>query len=317
MTKKTLTLLIPLFNEADNITHFFTEIHPILQKIEKEKKFSLQLKFFDNASTDETFNNLVSYAKSITEYPVEVISWVRNYGVMTSIFGALHYVSTDFVLVLDFDLQDPPDLILNLLEKLDGGFNFVYGVRIFRNENLRMRVLRSIFSVLASILGINSSKPVESGMWLLSKAVIEDLKENPPTTNYIAGVLGTRGFHSASVPYSRRERKHGSSKFSIIKYIGYASEALLSNPYKFMRTALVLGAASISFGLAIELFFLANRYIFHIDIPNGVPLTVLLQIVTSAGVFILLGIIGEYVARVFKTISRPEVPIINRRVKLN
>ena len=317
MKNTSLTIVAPIFNEIENIPNFFAEIIPILNSIEDRYEIEVQLKFFDNASTDGTYDALVLFARDIENFPIEVISWIRNYGVMASIFGGLHYTDTDLVLILDFDLQDPPELILELVEKSRQGFSFVYGRRAARTEGVRMRLLRKAFMGFAKLLGINSDEPVESGAWLLNKYVVEDLKTNPPTTNYLAGALGRRGFHSSSVAYIRRDRAFGSSKFSLLRYLGYGSEALLSNPHKFMRAAMALGVASVSFGIAIEIFFFANRYIFHVNIPNGIPLTVLLQIVSSASIFILLGIIGEYVARVFQSISRPEIPIIARQIKLN
>ena len=314
MKNKSLTILSPVYNEVENIDYFLKKMLPILVNLSSQYNLDVKLKILDNGSTDETVDGLTRRLNdSIVKF--EIVSWIRNYGVMTSIYGGIIETDTDALVVIDFDLQDPPDLIGPMVERWLSGDSFVYGSRVRRFEKLPIKVLRKIFNTFANVLKINSGVPVESGLWLLDKNVVNDLIANPPTTKYLAGAVGKRKYKSSYINYIRDIRVHGESKFSMNRYFRYAAEALFSNPYRIARMSIFSSLLVLFFGGIIEIFLIACRYIFEIQIPNGLISVILLQVISFSGIFLALGVLGEYVAHIYSSVCRPAKTIAKLRIK--
>ena len=144
---------------------------------------------------------------------------------------------------------------------------------------------------------------------MLDRAVIEDLRVNPPQTTYLAGILQSRGYPRKTIQYSRTTRKIGESKFGLKKYFSYAFEGLVQHPLRFMR--LFLSASFITvltlMTLVIVLIF---EKVFRLSyIPSGITLLFSTQVLSASIIILLLGVVGEYVARIFKSQSRIEIPV--------
>lgn len=315
MTYKSLTVMTPVFNEVKNVDYFLEKMVPQLHSLSSIHELEVKLTIIDNCSTDETVELLLRKLSAIPGINFEIISWVRNYGVMTSIYGGIIESNTDALVVIDFDLQDPPELIGSLVERWLSGDSFVYGSRAKRLENLSIKALRKIFYLLAGALRVNSSVPVESGLWLLDRNVVNDLIANPPATRYLAGAVGLRDYKSSYITYSRNKRLHGESKFSTKRYFGYAFEALFSNPHRIARISIGFSFFTIVFGGILETFLLICRYFFEIQIPNGLISSILIQVLSFSGIFLALGVIGEYVANIYTSVCRPAKAIAKLRIK--
>jgi len=315
LKKKSLTILSPVFNEVENIDYFLQKMVPVLQSLSRLYQLDVTLKIVDNCSTDDTVKVLSGKLDEISNINFEIISWIRNYGVMTSIYGGIIDSNTDAIVVIDFDLQDPPELIEYMVERWISGDGFVYGSRAKRFETLSVKAMRKIFNTVARFLKINSGVPVESGLWLLDKYVVEDLIANPPATKYLAGAVGIREYRSSYITYSRNKRLHGKSKFSTRRYFGYAFEALFSNPHRIARISIGLSLFTILFGVMVEAFLLTCRYLLDIQIPNGLITSILIQVVSFSGIFLALGVIGEYVANIYTAVCRPAKTIAKLRIR--
>lgn len=309
MSKKSLTIISPTYNEVENVRNYFDEMIPIVKEIENVFGLEVIVTILDNCSTDATFESLLKHCSETNGLKFKLVSWVRNYGVTASTYGGIAAVETDAVVVIDFDLQDPPKLIPQLVKLWIEGNDFAYGSRIKREETWKLKVLRRLFNSLGKLLRINASIPVESGMWLLDRKVIIDLISNPPSTKFLAGAIGNRGYRSSFIKYDRRARLYGSSKFSIAKYFNYAFEALLSNPLRIARLSISFSFVTFSLGGLLEVFLLVCRYAFHLEIPNGLISTIFFQVVVYSVIFLALGVIGEYLSGMYSVVFRPESPI--------
>lgn len=315
MKNKSVTILSPVYNEIENVDYFLQAMIPELVSLAEQHKLDILLKIIDNCSTDETVKTLSGKLEEFPNINFEIVSWIRNYGVMTSIYGGLIESSTDAIVVIDFDLQDPPELIGDLVNRWISGDGFVYGSRTKRFETFSHRLMRRIFNTVARLLKVNSGVPVESGLWLLDKNVVEDLIANPPATKYLAGVIGTRQYKSSYITYERKRRMHGKSKFSAKRYFEYAFDALFSNPHRIARITISLSLFTIIFGVFVEAFLLVCRYLLEIQIPNGLISSILIQVLSFSGIFLALAVIGEYVANIYIAVGRPEKTIAKLRIK--
>jgi dolichol-phosphate mannosyltransferase len=300
-------ILVPVHNEEATLDSFFESVEPILDSLEKHYKVRTSYRFLDNLSTDKTIQ-VLRYWKEKIEREINVLSWIRNYGVMTSIYGGLHSTRADAVMVLDADLQDPPELITEFFAKFLEGYTFVCGKRTKRTEHFSIRLGRFLFRALYRLLRKDEDVPVESGAWLLDKSVIKDLIVNPPSTSYLAGALTSRGYRRATIPYRRNIRLAGKSKFSLFNYGKYAFEGLASSPVRLMRVALFSSFFLNILILILFLFFIASKFIFGANVLGGITLILFIQVFSFSLITMLLGLIGEYLSRVFQNTARLEIP---------
>ena len=304
-----LEILVPVFNEEASIPYFINQVNAVLGQLENEyKDTTVSYRFLDNNSSDNTVGELVKMQK-INSRKIEIVRWVRNYGVMNSIYGGLIETHADAVMVIDVDLQDPPELILDFYSRFRSGFELVTGRRVKRTESRKYTFGRIIFNYIYKTLNSTKSSPAESGAWLMSKNVVKDLEINPPPTSYLAGVLGNRKYTKYEISYERVERKYGDSKFSFIKYLSYAFEAIVTVPRKLMHFLFVISSCVC---LLLFLFFgyvIVAKYFLDSHIPKGVALIFAGQVLTFAITLLMLTIVAEYLTRIFENTARLELPV--------
>ena len=308
---KVVTLLIPTFNEIDSVEKFFNNISSPIDSI--RNKFGIQTKFVfvDNASTDNTHLSIFDYCIK-NNFSFQIIRWVRNYGVMTSVFGGLRFAieDSDSIVVFDFDLQDPPELIFQLVAAWVSGSLVVTGLRIKRKEKLRISMGRKIFRFLYRILGEKHSTIVESGAWLLDQKVARDLIANPPSTTFLAGVIQSRNYNRVIIPYHRADRTIGNSKFSFLKYLKYGFDGIISVPFKFMRLVIGLGLIMVAGTSSLLLLVLFRKFFLGVTPADGLTLLLTVIVTVFAFIVLLLGVLGEYISRIFENTGRiPETVV--------
>jgi dolichol-phosphate mannosyltransferase len=309
-----IEILIPVYNEADSIDEFFKIFSGFISSL-KAMYPNVITHFLDNCSTDGTFEILeTKCSNSIEQY--KITSWVRNYGVMVSVFGGMTDSKADVVFILDFDLQDPPELIYEMLEWRQKGYLLVTGQRVTRIENKSLTILRNTFKLIHRVLGSKKNSRIESGFWLIDKLIIWDLKANPPVSKHLAGTIESRGYKHRMVPYSRRARLSGESKFNFARYLGYAFEGLVAVPSKLVRFIMLNGLILIMFTSFVLVFLLIQRFILHSIESTGLTLIILFQFVSLAFSALIMGLVGELLVRVFINTAKIEKPIAHKVIEV-
>jgi dolichol-phosphate mannosyltransferase len=301
ISRTDFTLLIPVYNEEETVENVIESTKESLDYI-KSKGFSVKILFVNNASTDKTLAMIQN--ESQLDKSIEVISWIRNYGIGASVYNGLIQSNSKVTMVFDCDLQDPPNLISEFFDLWQQGNKFVYGVRIQRIESKLTGISRRIFRNLARFVGGNGSNKVESGTWLLDEKITEDLAANPPTTDYLAGSLANRNYNSVFIEYQRNERLVGISKFNFWSYLKYAVGGLLGDNLRLLRFSLALGLLNLLIGSFLLLLAIIARYLLSIQIPMGLLSTLSLNYLFGSATLIALGLLGEYVGRIFLSTSR-------------
>lgn len=310
---KVITLLVPTFNEIEAVENFFSKIIDPISEIKRKYGLSTEFLFVDNASTDNTIFSIYENCKK-RDYSFKIIRWIRNYGVMTSIYGGLKFISkkNGATIIFDFDLQDPPELIVHLVDSWVAGSVLVTGLRIKRAENFKIALGRRIFRLIYKLLGQRNEAMVESGVWLLDEKIIQDLISNPPSTIYLAGVLQNRNYSRTVIPYERLKRTTGKSNFSLIKYLRYGFEGLISVPFKFMRLVFLTGAVLVASTIGLLFFVLFRKYFLDVSPTDGVTLIFVVLVTLFSFVILLLGILGEYISRIFENTGRIEETVVDQ-----
>jgi len=245
------------------------------------------------------------YLRNFTEHNpnVKVISLSRNFGHQIAITAGIDMASGDFVAVIDGDLQDPPELIADMYRKALTGFDVVYGKRRTRaGETIFKKATAAGFYRLLNYM-CEIEIPTDTGDFrLMSRKVVDAFKQMRERHRFVRGMVPWLGFKSVPLEYDRAERFAGETKYPLKKMLAFATNAILSFSSKPLTMAIRLGFLTILAGLVGAAYMLYLKLFTSIPVPGLTA--ILLSIVLFSGVQILLiGVVGEYIARIFEEIK--------------
>jgi len=301
--KKMISICIPVFNEAQNLPVAITEIKNLF--LGPLNTYTPEVIVTDNASTDDTWNVLQKLAAETVW--IKGYRFSRNFGYQNSIFAGLTLATGDAVVELDADLEDPPKIILDFVKHWEAGFDVVYGVRAKRYAPWLMRLLFSSFYRLLDRIS-DVKIPKDSGDFrLLDRKVVRVLTSLPERNLYLRGLVAYLGFKQKAVVYDRNPRVSGSSKFRFFQYIALALDALTAFSKAPLRLTSLLGFSLFGFSLLLGVYYLISYFLFGTQVQGFVTLVVLMLFLQSIN-FILFGVFGEYLSRIFDdSKNRPRV----------
>lgn len=301
-----ISVAIPVFNEEQALPELLGRVTRVLDGIPGGPH---EIVVVDDGSTDGTFDVLT--AEMQRDRRVVAIALSRNFGHQLALTAALDHVSGDLVVVMDGDLQDSPEAIETLLARQRDGYDVVYARRTKRKEAWFLRACYFLFYRLATRLS-QTPLPVDAGDFaVLTRRVVDRLKEVPEHQRYLRGLRAWVGFRQTGIPIERAERRKGRSKYDSFRLIGLALDGLLAFSVAPLRGATILGL------LAVGVSILFALYAVYVKVVGGTTpqgFTALIVAMTFlAGVeLIVLGIVGEYVGRVYEEVKRRPHYIIDR-----
>lgn len=306
-SRKLISICVPVYNEEDNVGPLCERVRTVMQKL--EDRYDYEVLFTDNRSEDRTFERLASLA--LEDRRVRVIRFSRNFGFQRSILANYTNARGDAAIQLDCDLQDPPELIAEFLRRWEEGYEVVYGIRGNRpQENALIFRMRRLFYRLIDALS-EDPLPHDAGDFrLIDRRVIEELRHVRDQQPYLRGLIAAMGFRQIGVPYDRAARQRGSSKFGFWRLVGLALDGILHHSTVPLRLATAIGFVMCGVAFFGALYFLIARS-FGADWPEGwasLSVLVLFSIGLNA---LLLGIIGEYIGRIFKNVKPMPLVIID------
>ncbi len=290
-----LSIVAPVFNEEDGIYTF----HRRLLQVLEQANISFEILYVDDGSVDKSLNVLLEIVEH--DYRTRVIKLSRNFGHQLAITAGLDYSLGDAVVVIDSDLQDPPEIILEMLELHRQGFDVVYGVRASRlSESRFKRATAKFFYRLLSRLS-DHSIPIDVGDFrLLDRKVVEALKKCPENNRYMRGLVSWVGFRQTPLKYHREGREFGSTHYSLSKMIILALDGITSFSDKPLKVVLTFGMTLSISSFAYMFFAVVSRILDPTKLILGFT-TIISLITLMAGIQLLsLGLIGLYVGRIFK-----------------
>lgn len=308
-----ISIVVPVFNEETNVLPFYAAVCEVTQKLDVEYRF--EFVFTDNHSGDATFGLLRSLAAKDTR--VRAYRFSRNFGFQRSIMTGYTKARGDAAIQLDVDLQDPPELMEKFLREWKLGAEVVYGVRVQRKEAWLTNVQRTIFYRLIDRLS-EEKIPVDAGDFrLISRRVIELLKTFDDTRPYLRGTIATLGFKQVGIPYSRNARERGESKFPFSKLVSLALDGILNHSIVPLRISTYIGLfVSVTTFLAIVGYVVA-KVIFGSGWPPGFATLAALILVGISVNAMLLGIVGEYLGRMYQQMKKQPLSIVEQTAGLN
>lgn len=304
-----ISLVIPLFNEEAIIDQLVERLNALMDAAEME----IEVVLVNDGSRDRTEELIVALALSDSRY--QVISLSRNFGHQAALTAGLqHARATDAVMILDGDLQDPPELLDTFYASYKEGYDVVYGVRKKRKEGLFKRIAyRAFYRMLKSMSLIDI--PLDSGDFsLVSRRVVDLINAMPEESRFIRGMRAWTGFRQIGLEYERSARMAGDSKYSLRALIRLAYNGIFNFsefPIKFITR---LGLTAIVISLIYSVYALVMK-IFYNTVPEG--FTALIFVISMFGGIQLfsIGIIGEYVTRIFFQSKQRPLYVVKTRIR--
>lgn len=310
MKKRLLSIIVPVYNEESNVEIFYSTVIAVANTL--SHKYDFEIVFTDNHSTDRTFEILTKIARQ--DKRVRVYRFSRNFGFQRSIFTGYVKAMGDAAIQLDCDLQDPPDLIPEFVRLWEEGFQVVYGIRRSRKESRLITSFRKFFYRLIDLLS-EDKLPCDAGDFrLVDRRVLDELKKIEDYQPYLRGTIATLGFSQIGIHYDRAERIRGESKFSFRQLIGLAVDGILNHSILPLRISTYIGLAVSIFTFLGLVGYSIGRIFFGQNWPAGFATTTALILLSLSLNALFLGIIGEYLGRIYQQVKKRPFTIIEHEI---
>lgn len=295
-----LSIAVPVHNEEGVLPSLLMRTSALLDNIPGGPH---ELIFVDDGSSDKTFAILEDAARQ--DARIMVISLSRNFGHQAALTAALDHVTGDATVIMDGDLQDAPEAIPQFVELHNQGFDVVYAQRISRKESWPLRLCYCIFYRIMSKLS-DVQLPLDAGDFgLMSRRVVEQLRRMPEHHRYLRGMRTWVGFKQIGVPVEREERYAGKRKYSFFRLIMLAADGVFAFSIVPIRVAAFLGATVSCFSMLYAVYALYAK-LFLQQSPKGFTALIMTVTFLSGVLLFFLGVIGEYVGRIYEeTKARP------------
>lgn len=296
-----ISVAVPLRDESATLPELRRRLRAVL---DAEPGGPHEIVFVDDGSTDDTPAALEE-ARS-ADPCLAVVTLSRSFGHQTALAAALDHATGDVVVVMDGDLQDPPEAIPGFLERYRAGFDVVYAERVARKEGLFLRLAYFLFYRLIARLA-TIPLPLDAGDFaLLSRRVVDEIARAPERHRYLRGLRTWVGFRQTGIPVERGERVAGRSKYGLAELLGLAGDGIFAFSIVPLRAATLCGGLTVAGSLLFGAYSLWARF-FRDESPKGFT-ALILTIIFMGGVQLLfLGVVGEYLGRVYEEVkARPQ-----------
>ncbi len=304
-----VSVAIPLYNEEEILPELLRRTRAVLGALPGGPHETVLV---NDGSSDRTLELLEEAAAE--DERVVVVSLSRNFGHQAALTAALDYVTGDVAVVMDGDLQDAPETIPAFLEQYEKGYDVVYAQRVGRKEAWWLRLAYFLFYRLLARMS-SLRLPVDTGDFaLMSRRVVEQLRRAPEYHRYLRGLRTWVGFRQVGVPVERSRRASGKSKYSLLKLLGLAFDGIFAFSVVPLRAAAVLGA------IAIGLSAVFGAYVLYVKVvvgqsPQGFTALILVITFLSGVNLFFLGVIGEYLGRVYEQVKDRPLYVVGKLVR--
>jgi glycosyltransferase involved in cell wall biosynthesis len=305
MSKIQLSVIIPVYNEEKNLPIIYERLLKVIAAL----VVSYQFIFINDGSVDDSINIIKAFSKENTN--VKYIDFSRNFGHQVAVTAGLDICEGDATVIIDADLQDPPELIINLYQKMMEGFNVVYARRrIRKGESFLKKITAKVFYRLMDRI-TTVRIPLDTGDFrIIDRKIINTLKNMPEQQKYLRGQIAWAGFKQTFVEYDRDERLLGKTGYTYSKMLRFAFDGITSFSNFPLKFASFLGFTFSGISFILILFALYEKIILHNTVRGWTSL--ILVVLFLGGIQLLsIGIIGEYIGRISANIRNRPLYVVN------
>lgn len=310
--KELLSIIIPCYNEEEVIQATYERLKSVLQKL----SLNYEMIFVDDGSKDQTLAILEDFASK--DKNLKIISFSRNFGHQPAVSAGLEYAKGDYAVIIDADLQDPPEEIPKMLElAIKENANVVYGVRKERKgETFFKKFTAYLFYKIINSLS-DVPLPINTGDFrLVDKKVLENYKQLKERNKYIRGLISWMGFKQIPYYYVREPRFAGKTKYPLSKMIKFATTALLYFTKKPLKLATTIGFFSIFLGIFLTIYVFVSLFFRPQLTVSGWASTIIIIIFFGGVQLLTIGVIGEYIGSIFDEVKNRPLYIIDKKYNL-
>jgi len=304
--KPKIAVIIPCYNEEDNVKAVYDRLTEVLNST----NYQYDLIFIDDGSKDNTLNELLKLYEK--DHKVKIIAFSRNFGKEIALSAGLDYADADAVIPFDADLQDPPEVILDLLSKFEEGYDVVNAVRSKRDGEtfLTKFTSKAFYRIINKLTNIEIPQDV-GDFRLVSKDALNAIKGIRERKSFMKGIFAWVGFKTTSVYYERAPRHAGKTKWNYLKLIDLAIEGITSFSTVPLRLASLLGIL-VSLTAFLYAVWITISKLLYGNPVKGYP-SMMVAILFLGGVqLITIGIIGEYIGRIYEEVKQRPLYIVKK-----
>lgn len=313
-TAPTLSIIVPIFNEADVIQLLAERLKIVfsLAQCVENKIAHIEYIFVDDGSQDESSMLLSQFFEVGRE--AKIIRFSRNFGHQPAVTAGLEHSSGDLVAIIDADLQDPPELIWQMIDQWRAGFDVVYGLRVNRKENRIKRIaywgFYRVYRWLSPI-----QVPVDSGDFcLMSRRVVNQINALPERLRFVRGLRSWVGFKQCGITYDRPERAAGATKYNFHRLYKLATDGIASLSVRPLQVAQVLALSYLLASIVLTLFITYRLLLGQVANPE-IYLLILLLLFSNSLILFSIYVLGAYIGRSYQEIKGRPTYIIQEIIQ--
>lgn len=305
-----LSLVIPCYNEEENVENFYNET----VKAFKGKIESYEFVFVDDGSKDKTLERLHKLVSEKTEN-IQVLSFSRNFGKESAIYAGLNNARGDYACIIDADLQQRPEVVVEMMDIITNNSD-VDCVTAYQEKRRESKIMSAFKSAFYKIINRVSDVDFVNGasdFRLMNRAMIDAVVNMGEYHRFSKGIFSFVGFNTQYIPYVAAERENGESKWSFVKLLKYAFEGIVSFTSFPLKLASYTGIISSVVSVIYLLVVVIQKLAFGINVPGYATIVVLLLLLGGLQLF-CLGILGEYLAKVYDQVKNRPVYILKEHI---
>ncbi len=307
-----ISIIVSMYNEEESLSLFFKTIFQTMTRL---KRYTYEIVCIDDGSTDKTYDLLEQYARE--DERIKVLKFSRNFGKEYGLMAGFKYCRGRAVIPIDVDLQDPPELIIEFVKKWKEGYEMVYGIRNDRRSDSFMKRLTAALFYKTYNLMTRSPIPYNAGDYrLIDRKVVDAILELQERNIFMKGIFGWTGFKSYGIKYVRQKRKAGVSKWNYWKLWNFALDGITASTTLPLRIWTYFGSLLSFLGVLYALYIIVRTMMYGVDVPGYASLLVFILLVGGVQM-IILGILGEYIGRIFIEVKRRPLYLVEKKVNVN
>ncbi|MDP1845268.1 MAG: glycosyltransferase family 2 protein [Candidatus Moranbacteria bacterium] len=312
--KQLISVVLPVYNEEKNVSLVAEQLLGIAKQI--SNRYDMEIIFVDDGSRDNSFEELIRLCEQNSM--LKALSFSRNFGHQIALTAGFDYAKGDAIICMDSDLQHPPELIPIMLKKWEEGNNIVYTIR---KDNSNISFVKRYCDIFFYWL-INkvSNTPINrnaADYRLISRIALDEFNKLRERDRFLRGMINWVGFKNTAIEYEVGKRIHGKSSYSMWKLVKFAANAVTSFSGAPLRTSFVAGSAIAGFAFIYGVYLVIQNLFFGAKFIPGWP-SLIISVLFLGGVqLISVGILGEYIYRIFNEVKKRPLYIIDKTINVN
>ncbi|TRZ37191.1 glycosyltransferase [Niallia circulans] len=287
------SIVIPVYNEEEVIEHTYERLKTVMQSADG----NYELMFINDGSRDKSVDILLQLSEQ--DKTIKIVDFSRNFGHQIAITAGMDYATGNAIVIIDADLQDPPELILEMIQKWKEGYDVVYAKRTSRKGEtfFKKQTASAFYRTLRAMTEIDI--PIDTGDFrLIDRKVCDQMNNIHEKNRFVRGLVSWVGFKQTAVEYERDERFAGETKYPLKRMLKLSLDGITSFSYKPLKLANYLGASLSVIGFIYMLIVLYQK-LFTTTTVTGWSSIIVIQLFFSGITLMMLGVIGEYIGRIY------------------